>query len=128
MKEVASGDFRAAWGGISSLQLGLPLIWTGARARGYSLGEVARWMSSGPARLAGLGRKGKVAVGYDADFCLFAPDECFVVDPDDIHHRHPLTPYHGRTLAGTVRGTILRGQPVDSGRPRGQLLSGREGA
>jgi len=128
MKEVASGDFGAAWGGISSLQLGLPLIWTSARGRGYSLGDVAGWMSAMPARLAGLRRKGRVAAGYDADFCLLAPDESFVVDPDGIHHRHPVTPYHGRTLTGVVRGTILRGELIDPGRPRGHLLSGREGS
>ncbi len=123
MKEVASGDFSAAWGGISSLQLGLPLIWTGARCRGFCLGDVARWMSTRPAQLAGLRRKGRIAVGYDADFCLFAPDQSFVVDPGDIHHRHPVTPYTGRTLAGVVRGTILRGEPADPAHPRGQLLS-----
>ena len=128
MKEVAGGNFGAAWGGISSLQLGLPLIWTGARARGHSLGAVASWMSAGPARLAGLRGKGKVAVGYDADFALFAPDESFVVDQGQLHHRHPLTPYQGRTLSGVVRGTFLRGELIDPGRPRGQLLGGREGA
>src|SRR5215469_5437886 len=69
MKEMATGDFGAAWGGISSLQLGLPLVWTAARRRGFSLRDVARWMSQGPARLAGLQKKGRVAVGYDADFC-----------------------------------------------------------
>ncbi len=79
-------------------------------------------MSTGPARLAGLHRKGRIAVGYDADFCVFAPDESFVVDPDDIHHRHPVTPYTGRALEGVVRSTFLRGQPADPARPRGQLL------
>ncbi len=126
MKEVASGDFGAAWGGISSLQLGLPLIWTSARRRGCTLGDVAGWMSAMPARLAGLCRKGRVAAGYDADFCLLAPDESFVVDPDEIHHRHSVSPYHGRTLTGVVRGTFLRGELIDPGRPRGRLLSGRE--
>src|SRR6266704_3317555 len=92
-------------------------------SRGFSLGDVARWMSTRPAQLAGLRRKGRIAVGYDADFCLFAPDQSFVVDPGDIHHRHPVTPYTGRTLAGVVRGTILRGEPADPAHPRGQLLS-----
>ncbi len=122
MKELASGDFGAAWGGISSLQFGLPLIWTAARRRGFSLSDVARWMSTGPAQLAGLHRKGRIAVGYDADFCVLAPDESFVVDPDDTHHRHPVTPYTGRALEGVVRSTFLRGQPADPARPRGQLL------
>jgi allantoinase len=122
MKEVATGDFGAAWGGISSLQLGLPLIWTAARRRGFSLSDVARWMSAGPARLAGLRKKGRVAVGYDADFCVFAPDESFTVDQRDIRHRHTMTPYTGRELDGVVRATFLRGEPADGTAPHGQLL------
>jgi allantoinase len=122
MKELAGGDFGAAWGGISSLQFGLPLIWTAARRRGFSLCDVARWMSAGPARLAGLRNKGRIEVGYDADFCVFAPDESFTVDPGDSHHRHPVTPYEGRALDGAVRGTILRGELIDPARMRGQLL------
>ena len=124
MKQLASGDFGTAWGGISSLQFGLPLVWTQARRRGCSLGDVAMWMSSRPAELAGLSRKGRIAVGYDADFAIFAPDESFVVD--ESHHRHPVTPYTGHALEGVVRGTLLRGAPAGQGSPHGQLLS-REG-
>jgi len=122
MKETASGDFGAAWGGISSLQLGLPLVWTAARRRGCSLSDVARWMSAGPAWLAGLRKKGRVAVGYDADFCVFAPDESFTVDQRDIRHRHTMTPYTGRELDGVVSATFLRGEPADGNAPRGHLL------
>jgi allantoinase len=116
-------DFGAAWGGISSLQLGLPLVWTQARRRGFSLSDVVTWMAERPADLAGLRRKGRIAVGYDADFAVFAPDEEFTVDPARLHHRHPVTPYAGRRLRGVVRGTLLRGEPVDPARPRGQLLT-----
>src|SRR5215472_10839447 len=123
MKAVASGDFGTAWGGISSLQLGLPVIWTAARRRGFCIGDVARWMSTGPAQLAGLCRKGRIAVGYDADFCVVAPDESFIVDEDDILHRHRITPYAGRKLDGVVHETFLRGEPTSGGAPRGQLLS-----
>jgi len=123
MKELDSGDFGAAWGGISSLQLSLPLVWTAALSRGFSLSDVTGWMSTQPARLAGLRRKGRIAVGCDADFCVFAPDESFVVDPDQIHHRHPVTPYSGHTLTGVVRGTILRGEWTEPSRPRGRLLT-----
>jgi allantoinase len=124
MKGLDDGDFGPAWGGISSLQLGLPLIWTQARARGIGLEQIAAWMSAAPARLAGLAGKGRVAAGYDADFCLLAPGETFTVDPGLLHHRHPrTTPYLGRELHGVVRTTILRGRPVDAERPAGRLLS-----
>ena len=123
MKETASGDFGAAWGGISSLQLSLPLVWTQARRRGFSLADVARWMAEQPARLAGLAAKGLIAPGYDADFCLFAPEESVTVDPGLLQHRHPVTPYAGRTLTGVVRGTMLRGAMIDASRPQGRLLS-----
>jgi allantoinase len=124
MKEPGSGDFGRAWGGIASLQLSLPLVWTQARGRGFGLGDVAAWMSAAPARLAGLTAKGTVAAGYDADFCVLAPEEPFVVDPARLYHKHPeTTPYAGRKLYGVVRAAMLRGQAVDPGAPRGSLLS-----
>jgi len=123
MKELGTGDFGAAWGGISSLQLGLPVVWTEARRRGFSLSDVASWMARGPARLAGLRRKGRIAPGYDADFCVFAPDETFTVDPARLHHRHPVTPYAGLRLRGVIHGTMLRGEFTDPGCPKGQLLA-----
>jgi allantoinase len=122
MKELASGDFGRAWGGIASLQLSLSIVWTEARRRNHTLVDVARWMAEGPARLAGLRQKGKIASGFDADFCVLAPDESFVVDPDRLYHRNPITPYAGRRLMGVVRETWLRGEPVDLRAPRGHLI------
>ena len=121
--KAAGGDFGLAWGGISSLQLSLPLVWTQARQRGFSLADVTRWMAEGPARLAGLAGKGRIAPGCDADFCLFAPGETFVVEPGMLRHRHPDTPYAGRTLTGVVRGAMLRGRPAGDGGPAGRLLA-----
>jgi allantoinase len=121
LKRPDTGDFAAAWGGIASVQLGLPVVWTQARRRGYPLSTVVRWLAEGPARLVGLRRKGRIAVGADADLAAFAPDEPFVVEPDRLYHRHPLTPYAGQTLYGVVHRTWLRGEPVD-GAPRGRLL------
>ncbi|MFI2073018.1 MULTISPECIES: allantoinase AllB [Streptomyces] len=120
-------DFATAWGGISSLQLGLPAVWTEARRRGHTLHDVARWMSAGPAALAGLSRKGAIAPGRDADFAVLAPDETFTVDPAALHHRNPVTAYAGRTLYGVVRSTWLRGRRIaDHGtpltEPTGRLL------
>jgi allantoinase len=123
LKRRDTGDFGTAWGGIASLQLGLPAVWTAARARGHRLADVVRWMAGRPAEVAGLPGKGRIALGGDADLCLFAPDEAFVVDPGRLHHRHPVTPYAGRTLAGVVRRTWLRGREVTGQDPRGSLLT-----
>lgn len=122
MKQVGGGDFVAAWGGTSSLQLTLPVVWTEARARGFSLGDVSVWMSERPAQFVGLPDKGRIELGRDADFCIFAPDETFDVDDIDLYHRNGGTPYKGRTLRGVVRDTILRGEAIDPSSPRGRLL------
>jgi len=123
LKALDTGAFADAWGGISSLQLALPVVWTEARRRGHGLVDVARWMAAGPADRAGLRHKGRIAVGNDADFCVLAPEETFVVDPSRLAHRSPVTPYAGRELAGVVRGTWLDGRPVDTdGPPLGRLL------
>ncbi|WP_398898904.1 allantoinase AllB [Streptomyces sp. 3211.6] len=116
--DLKTGDFATAWGGISSLQLGLPAIWTEARKRGRTLEEVARWMSTAPAALAGLAAKGAIEAGRDADFAVLAPEETFTVDPAELHHRNQVTAYAGKTLHGVVKSTWLRGtQIADHGTP-----------
>ncbi|GGG52438.1 allantoinase [Kocuria dechangensis] len=122
LKDLENGDFGVAWGGVSSLQLGLSLIWTEARRRGIGLERVVEWMSTRPAQRAGLRSKGKLALGYDADLVVFAADDAFVVDAGKLHHKNPITPYQGKALSGTVRRTFLRGVPVDFTTPRGRLL------
>jgi allantoinase len=123
LKRFDIGDFGVAWGGIASLQLGLRAVWSQARVHGFTLVDVAEWMSARTARLAGLARKGRIALGYDADLCLFAPDEAGVVSGAELEHRHAVTPYDGMALAGVVRETWLRGEPIDLGAPpRGHLL------
>ncbi|MGY1796385.1 allantoinase AllB [Geodermatophilus sp. SYSU D00525] len=123
LKRLDVGDFGLAWGGIAGLQVALPAVWTGARARGIPLDRVVEWMSAAPARLAGLPGKGAIAVGRDADLVAFAPDERFTVGR--LEHRNPVTPYAGRELTGVVRRTWLRGREAD-GSPLGRLL-GRGG-
>jgi allantoinase len=113
MKCSGSGDFMKAWGGISSLQIGLAAVWTGARARGASVADIVHWMSEAPARLAGLsGRKGAIAVGCDADLVFWDPDATHTIDPATLEHRHKITPYAGRTLRGAVMRTLLRGETI----------------
>ena len=129
LKHGDTGDFFAAWGGIASLELGLSAVWTGARGRGATPADLARWMSTAPARLAGLEReKGAIAPGCDADLLAFDPGASWTVDPAHLHHRHPITPYAGRTLAGRVTRTWLAGEVVWDGTQvigrRGRLLAG----
>jgi allantoinase len=121
LKAIDVGDYMAAWGGVSGLQLALPVVWTEASARGHTLVDVARWMGAGPARLAGLtGKKGVIAAGADADLVVLAPDERTTVTADNVHHRHKVTPYAGETLRGTIHATYLRGNLVAEG---GKALS-----
>lgn len=126
LKRLADGDFGAAWGGIASLQLALPVVWTAGRERGCTLADVAGWMSAVPASVAGLAAKGTIEVGRDADLVAFAPEANFVVEPGALRHRHTLTPYAGQQLTGVVRRTWLRGRcvyPESAGVPAGRLLS-----
>ncbi|MDQ1612379.1 MAG: allantoinase [Pyrinomonadaceae bacterium] len=113
LKRREEGDFLKAWGGIASLQLRLPAVWTEARARGHSIERVAEWVAAAPARLVELdGRKGAIRAGCDADLVVFRPDEQFRVEPELLEHRHKLTPYAGRTLSGVVETTYLRGAKI----------------
>lgn len=112
LKHLETGDFLAAWGGIASLELALAATWTGARARGHGLPALARWLAQGPAHLAGLRHKGRLAPGCDADLVAFDPDVEWTVDPARLHQRHPVTPYAGLALRGKVLRTYLRGSCV----------------
>lgn len=118
MKLPDEGDFMNAWGGISSLQLRLPIMWTEASARGFTIGNLVKWLCHEPARQVGLELlKGSIKEGFDADIVIWNPDREFKVEPALLHHRHKLTPYNGEVLRGTVEKTFLRGQMVyDDGR------------
>jgi len=115
LKFAGDGDFARAWGGIAGVQLGLSAVWTAAADRGVPLEDVVRWMSAAPAAFAGLGQKGAIEVGRDADLVVFAPDQRFTVHAVDLLHRNPVSAYDGAELRGVVRRTFLRGTDPGTG-------------
>jgi len=128
MKLRESGDFMKAWGGIASLQLRLPVVWTEARRRGFSLLDVTRWLCANPAsQVCFAPQKGSIVVGGHADLVIWNPDQQFTVTPSALQHRHKITPYAGEVLTGVVQLTFLRGRKIyDRGYfvdlPRGHML------
>jgi len=111
--EEDEGRFDKAWGGIASLSVALPVMWTGMRARGFGLCDLARLMAEKPAELVGLGGcKGRIAIDYDADFVIFDPEAEIEVTADQLHTRHCISPYVGKWLRGKVVGTYVRGKAV----------------
>ncbi|XP_011308983.1 probable allantoinase 1 [Fopius arisanus] len=121
-------DFLQAWGGISSLQFGLPIAWTEARRRGIQVEQLAKWISRNPAKLSGFEkRKGDIAPGMDADFVVWDPEEIITVKTADILYKNKISPYEGRELFGKIHATILAGEFIFKdgkvvGKPVGKLL------
>jgi allantoinase len=126
LKLLGAGDFMLAWGGIASLQIGLNAVWTGAGMRGATLTDVARWMSAGPAALAGLDNKGAIEIGRDADLVVLEADTAVMINAAELHHKQKITPYDGMILRGQVHTTFLRGERIyERGKfsePRGRLI------
>ena len=113
MKQLDSGNFMAAWGGIASLQLTLPVVWTAQQSGAFAFEQMFYWLSANPAKLVGLSdRKGRIAAGYDADLVVWNPDTSWTVRAEQLQHRHKLTPYEGVELRGEVQRTYLRGDLI----------------
>jgi len=126
LKNLDTGDFTSAWGGIASLQLALPVLWTAARKKGFNLNHITQWLSAKPAKLIGQeNTKGQIAKGYAADFLVLAPDETFVPTEQMLHHKHKISPYIGKELRGVVEQTYLGGKLVFDKESFTQLNQGK---
>ena len=122
LKVKDTGDFGKAWGGVASVQLGLPAVWTAGEEFGIELSNIARWLAANPCASFRVPGKGSIAVGNDADFAVVAPEETFVVDVEDLEHQNKISPYQGRTLRGVVERTVLRGRTVDRDSKAGRIV------
>ncbi len=128
LKNLEAGNFEKAWGGISSIQFALPVIWTECKQRGYSLEQLINWMSKQPAKFVGMDDlKGQISPGFDADLVCWNPDKKYIIKKEAIHHKNKLTPYEGESLYGVVNATFLRGQKVYEngqflGNPKGKIV------
>ncbi|KAH9930459.1 allantoinase [Epithele typhae] len=113
LKRTEDGDVMRAWGGISTLGLGLGLLWTEARRRGFGIESIVEWLCVRTARHAGLAeRKGRIAEGFDADLVVWDPDATFQVTKESLNFKNKLTPYEGLELTGKVLKTFVRGKMV----------------
>ena len=121
--------FSDAWGGIASLQVSFPAVWTKAKERAIGIEKVSKWMSRNTAKLVGLDKYiGTIEEGKYADFTIFNPEESFIVEPDSLHHKNKISAYHHEKLFGKVHTVFLNGEKIfDEGKfptePKGKIIS-----
>lgn len=127
LKKIESGNLKEAWGGIASIQFSLPVVWTRAKERGFTVSDMSSLMSTSVARFIGQNNKGKIKAGYDADLTVWDPYQKFTVKKEEIHYRHKISPYVGEELYGVVKQTYVGGKKVyENGNfislPQGKVL------
>ena len=134
--EADKGNFFSAWGGISSVGLGLPILWTEMTRRGLTgpdsaITDLVKWCCLNTATQVGLHKqKGDLAVGFDGDICVFDDEAEWLVEPSTMLFRNKCSPYQGKTMKGQVKETWLRGRRVfvrgaENGGFVGKACSGR---
>ncbi len=113
LKRIEEQNLWEAWGGISSLQFGLSLIWNHLKQKGLNLLELNKWMCENPAKLVGLqNTKGQIKKGFQADFVIWDPEAQQTIDKKDILHKNKLSAYEQHTVYGVIEQTILAGEVI----------------
>lgn len=113
LKEIESGDFMKAWGGIASIQFALPVLWSAAKKRNCTFSDISKWLCENPAKLIGKqNSKGKIEKGFDADLIVVDDEKAFIVDETLCHHKHKISPYMGEKLHGVIEQTYIAGKKV----------------
>ena len=116
-EEEEEGDFFASWGGISSVGLGLPILWTEATSRSpqsqLDILDIVRLCALNTAKQVGLShKKGALRPGMDADICVLDDEGTFVVDREQMLFKNKVSPYQGKMMKGVVKETWVRGMKV----------------
>ena len=113
LKRLEEQNLWEAWGGISSLQFGLSLIWNYLKLNKYAINDLVKWMCENPAKLVGLShKKGQIKKGFQADFVIWNPDSSYIIDKKDILHKNKLSAYEQHTVFGVIEQTLLAGNVI----------------
>ncbi|KAI1333816.1 allantoinase [Xylariaceae sp. FL0016] len=130
---ILQGDFFAAWGGISSVGLGLPILHTSSKRRAAagskaapSITDIVRLCCAATAKQVGLShRKGALKAGMDADICVFDEAEEWILQSAGMHWKNRCSPWNGHAFTGRVKETWLRGRKVfEHGGANGGFVGG----
>jgi allantoinase len=111
LKEIESGSFYKAWGGISGVQFLLPASWESLNSI-LSLEEFIPLLTDNPAEFIRQHKKGKLAIGFDADIAIWNPESTIKPNEADVLFRHKISPYIGKSMLGEVLETIVSGETV----------------
>ncbi len=110
LKRLEEQNLWDAWGGISSLQFGLSLIWNYLKINNYSIEYLVKWMCENPAKLVGLeNQKGQIKKGFQADFVIWDPNKKHTIDKKEILFKNKMSAYEQHKVFGVIEQTILAG-------------------